>query len=158
MEISGRIARQILLFSLGVLVVSMFIFPKKYGTDIPSAPLVNVLFELVFYGLVIYLLNRKLTPLQLVSSAGLCLIYRYVLGLILGCVIAAIYGWQLKLALLAGMGSYLPGMLLQVVATPFILRPAVASLHTPRVAVRRTPGPSSMESGDTGVTSIAVSK
>lgn len=158
MEISGRIARQILIFSLLVLVVSMLMFPMKYGTDLPDAPLVNVGAELVFYGLVIHLLNRKLLPLQLVSSAGLCLVYRFALGAVLGVAIAAIYDWQLKVALLAGMGSYLPGMLLQVVATPFILRPVVKSLHASRPGSR--PAGANMQSSamDTTTSSFAASK
>ncbi len=154
METSGRIARQILLFSLLVLTVSMVIFPRKYGTELPDAPLVNVVFELVFYGLVIYLLSRKLSPLQLISSAGLCLIYRFALGAAVGLLIVAFYGWKLKTALLAGMGSYLPGMLLQIVAAPFILKPAIDSLYNTR-AVRKVRPPSSVS--DT-TTSVAVSK
>ncbi|UCG60603.1 MAG: hypothetical protein JSV52_09725 [Candidatus Zixiibacteriota bacterium] len=156
MEISGRIARQILLFSLLVLTVSMVIFPKKYGTMLPEAPLVNVVFELVFYGLVVHLLNRKLSPLQLISSAGLCLIYRFALGGGVGLLIVALYSWKLKTALLAGMGSYLPGMLLQIVAAPFILKPVIDSLHNPRAARRTRPAASTNASDATS--SVAVSK
>jgi len=158
MEISGRIARQILIFSLLVLVVSMLLFPKKYGTDLPDAPLVNVGAELVFYGLVIHLLNRKLLPLQLVSSAGFCLVYRFALGAALGAIIAIVYDWQLKVALLAGMGSYLPGMLLQVVATPFILRPVIKTLYTSPVTSRSARAGAPSPSMDTTATSIAASK
>lgn len=158
MEISGRIARQILLFSLLVLVVSMVMFPKKYGTDLPDAPLVNVGAELVFYGLVIHLLNRKLLPLQLVSSAGLCLVYRFALGAILGILIAIVYEWQLKVALLAGMGSYLPGMLLQVVATPFILRPVIRSLHSPRATGRSSGARMQPQDSSTSTTPVTASK
>lgn len=158
MEISGRKARQILLFSLLVLIVSMFIFPKKYGTGLPDAPLVNVAFELVFYGLVVHLLNRKLSPMQLISSAGLCLIYRFVLGAIVGLLIVAVYGWHLKTALVAGLGSYLPGMLLQIVAAPFILKPVIDDLHIQRMPVR-PPAPSvTTPAVSESTTSIAASK
>ena len=141
MEISGRIARQILLLSLLVLVVSMLIFPKRYGTDLSEAPLINIVYELAFYGLVVHLLNRRLSPLQLISSAGLCMVYRFALGALTGLLIAIMYQWQVKMAVLAGMGSYLPAMLLHIVATPFILLPVVQGLHSPR-ARAKTPSAS----------------
>jgi predicted regulator of Ras-like GTPase activity (Roadblock/LC7/MglB family) len=158
MEISGRTSRQVLLFSLLVLMVSLAIFPKKLGTDLPDAPLVNVVFELVFYGLVVHLLNRRLTPLQLVSAAGVCLIFRFALGAALGLLIAVIYDWQVKTALMAGMGSYLPGMLLQVVAAPLILKPAIDSLHTARVSSRRAAASKISSASVDSTRSIAASK
>ncbi|UCE25849.1 MAG: hypothetical protein JSU74_07345 [Candidatus Zixiibacteriota bacterium] len=158
MEISGRISRQILLLSLLVLLVSMLIFPKRYGTNLADAPLIYVVVELVFYGFVIYLFNRSLTPLQLVSSAGLCLIYRFALGAALGIGIVVVYQWQFKTALIAGMGSYLPGMLLQIVAAPFILKPAIDVLYggQPKAKPKAPPKPQSASTDS--LTSIAASK
>ncbi len=158
MEISGRIARQILLLSLLVLLVSMLIFPKKYGTNLADAPLIYVVVELVYYGFVIYLLNRSLTPLQLVSSAGLCLIYRFALGAALGVGIVTVYQWQFKTALVAGMGSYLPGMLLQIAAAPFILKPAIDILYGRRPKAKPKTAPTTPTPSAESLTSIAASK
>ncbi len=159
MEMSGRIARQILLLSLLVLIVSMLIFPKRYGTELPEAPLINVVYELAFYGLLVHLLNRRLSPMQLISSAGLCMIYRFALGAMTGLLISLMYQWQVKIAVLAGMGSYLPAMLLHIVATPFILLPVIKGLHTPRP--RAVAPPSSKptnQSSSSGPTSVSVSR
>ncbi|UCD62787.1 MAG: hypothetical protein JSW34_08450 [Candidatus Zixiibacteriota bacterium] len=156
MEISGRTARQTLLFSLLVLIISMLLFPTKYGTELVEAPLIYIVYELVFYGVVIYLMNRHLSAVQLLASAGLCLIYRYIMGAALGGLIVIMYQWQLKAAVLAGMGSYLPAVLLHIAAAPFILRPAVQSMYP--APVRRTVAPATDEAASSGTTTFAASK
>ena len=59
MYITGRIGRQILLYSLLLMIIPMIIFPEKFGSSLGKASLINAMFELVFYGLVIYFFNRK---------------------------------------------------------------------------------------------------
>lgn len=159
MDTSGRIARQTLLFSLLVLIVSMLIFPKRYGTELVETPLVYVVYELAFYGVAVYLLNRFLSPGQLLFSVGLCLVYRFAMGISLGLLIVVMYEWQIKIAVLAGMGRYLPALLLHVAATPFILRSVIRSMYFVPTPKRIVVGDSSAESTEmSGPTSISVSK
>ncbi|HKK21787.1 MAG TPA: hypothetical protein VJ983_09970, partial [candidate division Zixibacteria bacterium] len=73
---NGRIARQILLFSLLVLIIPMILFPERLGTTLAKASLVYVLFELVYYGIVSFILNRHASLVQLAQAAGLCIVYR----------------------------------------------------------------------------------
>ena len=159
METSGRIARQTLLFSLLVLIVSMLIFPRKYGTELVEAPLVYVFYELVFYGIMVYLLNRYLSPGQLLLSVGMCLIYRFAMAAALGLLIVVMYEWQIKLALLAGMGGYLPAMLLHIAVTPLILRSVTKRMYYVPTSQRLVMPDSPSDPGDvSGPTSISVSK
>ncbi len=127
MEMNGRIARQILLFSLLVLIIPMILFPERLGTSLAKASLVYVLFELVYYGVVSFILNRHTSLLQLAQAAGVCIVYRFVLGAVLGVFIVIAYPMDLSVALTLSMSSYLPAILLQIAATPFILRPAIDS-------------------------------
>ncbi|MFQ5453806.1 MAG: hypothetical protein ACE5D6_06430, partial [Candidatus Zixiibacteriota bacterium] len=108
MEISGRIARQILLFSLVVLIIPIIIFPERFGMDLAKASLINAMYELIFYGLVIYIFNQKVSLFQLFLLAGICLIYRFILGLILGLLIVVMYPMSISIAVTLGMSSYLP--------------------------------------------------
>ncbi|MCK4574458.1 MAG: hypothetical protein KAU36_08800, partial [candidate division Zixibacteria bacterium] len=141
MEISGRVARQILLFSLIVLIIPMIVFPELFGTQLAKASLLNALYELVFYGCVLYFLNRGARLMQLVQAAGLCLVYRLALGMVLGLLIAAMYPMQLTVAVTLGMSSYIPAILLQMIATPFILKPAFKELNLVAIPQRRQPVP-----------------
>jgi len=127
MEMNGRIARQILLFSLLVLIIPMILFPERLGTTLAKASLVYVLFELVYYGIVSFILNRHASLVQLAQAAGLCIVYRFALGAFLGVFIVIAYPMDLSVALTLSMSSYLPAILLQIAATPFILQPAVSS-------------------------------
>ena len=126
MEMNGRIARQILLFSLLVLIIPMILFPERFGTSLVKASLVYVLFELVYYGVVAFLLNRQANLVQLAQAAGICIVYRFLLGAVLGLFIIIAYPMAFSVALTLSMSSYLPAILLHIVATPFILKPAIS--------------------------------
>ena len=54
MVIGDRVRWQILLYSLVLIVVPMVMFPEKLGLDLAKASLVNALYELVFFGVVIF--------------------------------------------------------------------------------------------------------
>ncbi len=159
MEISGRVARQILLFSLIVLIIPMIVFPELFGTELGKASLLNAMYELVFYGCVLYFLNRGAKFAQLVQAAGLCLVYRFALGAVLGLLVAVMYRMQLDVAITLSMSGYLPAILLHMLATPFILKPALKELGLGgAVSVRRAvPQASAQEVLNSG-SSIAVSK
>ena len=129
MELSGRIAQRLLLFSLVALIVPMVVFPAHFGVELAQASLLNVMYELIFYGLVVFLFHRRSTLLQLVEAAGICLVYRLALGAIFGVVIAAWYSLNLTIALSLGMSGYLPAVLFQIAVTPFILIPVTDQLY-----------------------------
>ena len=128
MDISGRVARQIVLFSLLVLIAPMVLFPDRLGLGLAEASLFYAVYELVYYGVVTLLLFRHATAFKLVQVASLCLVYRLVLGALFGFLIAVAYTMSLSVALTLGMSSYLPAILLQIAATPFILKPLATEL------------------------------
>jgi len=125
MELTPRIIRQIILFSMVLVIVPMVIFPNQLGSSLIRASFISVFIELVFYGIVLFALNRRTTLINLAQASGLCLVYRFAMGALFGLVIAAMYSMSVRVSVTLGVSSYLPVILLQIVATPFVLRPVL---------------------------------
>lgn len=125
MQLSARIIRQMLLLTLLALIVPMVIFPERLGMDLVKTSFLNAMFELVFYGMVLFFLNRSLNLSQLVQAAAVCLVYRFGMGLMFGLLVVAMYPMNISVAISLGMSSYLPAILLHIAATPFILKPVI---------------------------------
>jgi len=168
MQLTSRIVRQISLLSLLLVIVPMVVFPERFGSQLGNASLVAVLWEMVFYGAAIYVLHRHSSLLKLVMGAGVCLLYRLAIGAILGLAISGMYSMNFSISLSLGLYSYIPGIMIQVLATPFVLRPFIGQLWPkPKIAKpepesvepapRETAAPPAMTSED-GRTSIVISK
>ena len=123
MELSGRIVRQMILFTLIVLIIPMILFPNRLGTELFRGSIYYGLFELLFYGIVLYIFNRDTSLINLIKSAGLCLVARLLIGAVYGLLIIAMYPMNFSIAMTLATSSYLPAVLLHITATPFILKP-----------------------------------
>jgi hypothetical protein len=158
MEITGRIVHQILLLSMLVLIAPMILFPDRLGTGLARASLINAVYELVYYSAVIFFFYRRASLPKIAQIAGLCLVYRLVLGTVFGLLIAATYSMSLIISLTLGLASYLPAILLHIAATPFILKPIAAQL-IPYTKRQRQPveEPVPAEVPEHGGTVVAVS-
>ncbi len=128
MERIGRIGQRVALFSLLVLVGVMVLFPKRFGTNLLNVSVINLLYELVFYGVVLYAFNRRVSLFRLIQGSGLCVVYRLALSAVFGLLVAMVYKMDMEVALQLTMSTYLPGLLLQIIATPFIMRPVVMQM------------------------------
>ena len=159
MEITGRIARQILLLSLIIVIIPMVVFPERFGLKLAHLTFMSVVYELVFYSVVIFFFNRRGTLLQLARTVGLCFIYRMAIGAVFGLLLTAIYSMNIRISLMLGMTGYLPALYLHVLATPFILNPLHGSIQSPgRRRKVVTPEKTAEISKETGTTTFAVSK
>jgi len=125
MELTPRVARQIALFSMVLVIVPMVVFPEQMGTSLARASLISAIYELVFYGIVLFLFQRHQSLIGLLQGAGLCLVYRLTVGALFGLLIAAMYSMNIRVSITLGVSSYLPVILLQIAATPFVLRPLI---------------------------------
>jgi hypothetical protein len=134
MEITERVARQILLFSLLILITPMVLFPEQLGMGLATVSLLYAVYELVYYGAAVFFFHRRFTFFQVAQAAGVCLIYRLLLGAVFGLLIAALYSLNLTVALTLGMSSYLPAILLHIAATPIILKPVMRELFQVKTA------------------------
>ncbi len=126
MKTNERIGLRVTLLTLAALVVPMIVFPAQFGMQLArGSSLVNILYELVWYAVAIFLLYRRGGLLQLVPAAGVCLVYRLVLGSVLGLMISGMYSMGLKVSITLAVFSYLPAVLFHIAVTPFILKPVV---------------------------------
>jgi predicted regulator of Ras-like GTPase activity (Roadblock/LC7/MglB family) len=125
MTITGREVRQILLLSLLILIAPMVLFPEQLGLGLAKVSLLYAVAELFYYAVVVFFLHRQASLFQVVQTAGVCLIYRLLLGAAFGLLIAALYSMNLSIALTLGMSRYMPALLLHIAATPFVLKPAI---------------------------------
>ncbi len=165
MEINARIVQRLILFTLAALVVPIIVFPYSFGLQLAKGSVITVVWELVFYGIVVYALQRRGGLIHLLPAAGLCLVYRLFLGAVFGLIVAATYGMDVTVSLTLGLSSYLPAVLLHVVATPFILMQVVDQYY--QVATQRREKPvekpaektqQPVSSADHGRTTLAVSR
>ncbi len=120
--------RLILLFSLILVVIPIVIFPNRLGLPLAGGSAVNMLYEFLFYGFVYFLFRRETTLAALMVSSALTLVYRMALGAAFGLAIIIMYGLGSSVSFSLGMTKYLPGVILHVIAAPFIMRPFYLSL------------------------------
>jgi len=125
MELTSRMINRTILMSLIILVIPMVTFPSLLGTELAKASLTAFLIELVVYAVLIFFIRSQANLVQLIQTAGVCLIYRLILGTIFGLLISVMYAMSVTVSVPLGLISYLPAVILQVVATPFILLPII---------------------------------
>lgn len=145
MDTNGQTGHGVLLWSLLAMILPLVAFPARMGIDLARPSLVNLLYEMVFYGAVLYFFNRRASLIQLMGGAGVCLVYRLAVGLAFGVLIALMYSMQMKVSLQLGLSGYLPAILFHIAVAPFALKPIVSKLITAREDSRR-PAPKAVES------------
>ena len=128
MSIKGNLERRILMLTPLVLIIPLLVFPRMFGTQLAKTALVNLLYEMAFYGLVVYLFNRRISLMRLIPLAGLCLVYRLAIGGVFGLLVAGLYSMNMSISLMLGVFSYLPSVIFMSAATPFILKPVLELL------------------------------
>ncbi len=159
MEITGRIVQKLVLFSLAMLIVPMVAFPAQFGTQLARGSLITVLYELAYYGFVVYMLKRRGGLVQLMPAAGICLVYRLLMGALFGLTISALYSMDTRLSLTFGLSSYLPGILFHVALAPFVLKTLIDQYYQAVLPATRPKFDRAEPEGiEHGRTSLAVSK
>lgn len=160
MNITGRALWQLQLFSLICLIVPMIVYPTMLGTELQKFAPTFILYELLFYFIITFVLYRQVTFFQAIQIAFLSLIYRALLGAVFSFLLAVVHSISLNIAFTLGMFSYLPSLLLHVVATPLILKPTLDGLYAVRFKVRssRVSEMASGEIRESDSSTIAYSK
>ncbi|MBU8934186.1 MAG: hypothetical protein KOO62_09295 [candidate division Zixibacteria bacterium] len=123
MILNARIFRHILMWSLAALVLPMILFPQRFGTKLVEMSFASLLMELVFYGIILFLFDRRISLGRVALGSLICLTYRLVLGTLLGMLIVVMYAMDVSISIGLAIESYIPAIILQAVAAPFILRP-----------------------------------
>ncbi len=129
MSISGRVLWQLQIFSLICLIVPMIVYPTMLGTELQKFAPTYILYELLFYFIVTFVLYRQVTFFQAIQISGLCLVYRLLLGCVFSFLLAVVHSISINVSFSLGMYSYLPSLLLHVVAAPLILKPVLDGVY-----------------------------
>lgn len=120
--------RLILLASLVLVVIPMVIFPNLLGLPLLTASTIYMLYEVVFYGVVLYFFNRDVSLSTLLMGSAVTLVYRLCLGAVFGLSIMVMRDLNSSVSFSLGMSRYLPALLLHIAAAPFIVRPIYENL------------------------------
>jgi hypothetical protein len=159
MQISSRVSLQTALITCVLLIVPVAVFPSRLGTELVRAAWSVILLEVLYYVVSSFVLFREEQMFRRLQVAGICLVYRLSVGAVFGLVVTASYGMSLTVGLRLGMISYLPAVILHVLAAPYALRGVLASPTARRNASRRAVvRPPQTKEAPSGMTSIAISK
>ncbi len=120
--------RLMVLFSLILIVVPMVVFPSRMGLPLGGGSALNMLYETLFYGIVLFLFRRETTLPALIAGSALTLVYRLALGAVFGVMIIIMYALDASIAFSLGMSKYLPAVLLHALCAPFLMRPVYFGL------------------------------
>lgn len=116
-------------------------------------------YEFVFYGLVAGIFFRRNTLVGVVQAAAVCLAYRIAVGAVFGLLIAVMYSMSISVSMTLGIFSYLPALLLHVVATPFALGSVLSASRSSESRRKGSYRPSTAShAASTSHTSIAISR
>ena len=91
MTVSPKDSRLILLLSSVLIVIPMVIFPAKLGTELSSGSFTYAIFEIIYYGVIFFIMRPGSSLLQLFQGAGLAFLFRIVIGTIFGVIISIMW-------------------------------------------------------------------
>jgi len=138
MTTNSRKNKWLILAISGVLIAApIFIFPRQLGLNLATGSFIYAVVEVIYYSFIFFLLSQQANLFRLVQGAGLTFIYRILLGTVFGVVISIFYDMNLGAALSLGISRYLPAILLQVIAAPFVMRPVFLSIVDPNPARKK---------------------
>lgn len=141
-----REMRGILLISLLVMVVPLMLFPRDLGLKLTSSVPLLLALELCWYALVLFIVFSRAEAPRVFLSALLTLGYRIGLGIGFGILLVAMFPLTLSSSIAMGIYAYPPVILLQALASPFVLKPVLGFL-TEKPKERKAAGPKAAVSG-----------
>ncbi len=122
MTVSSKDSRLMLLYSSVLIVIPMVIFPAKLGTELISGSFEYALFEVIYYGIVFFVLRPASSLFQLFQGAGLTFLCRIAIGTVFGVMVSIMYDVGLSAALTLGISKYLPAIILHIAFMPMVTK------------------------------------
>lgn len=123
MTVSPKDSRLMLLISSVLIVIPMVIFPAKLGTELSSGSFVYAIFEILYYGIIFFILRPASNLFQLFQGASFTFLCRIVIGSVFGLLVSVMYDVGFTAALTLGVSKYLPAIILHVAFAPIITKP-----------------------------------
>jgi len=123
MTVSPKDSRLMLLLSSILIVIPMVVFPAKLGTELSSGSFIYALFEILYYGIILFIMRPGSSLFQLFQGASLTFLFRIVIGTVFGIFISIMYDVSITASMTLGISKYLPAIILHVAAAPFVIKP-----------------------------------
>jgi len=143
MIVKGPEFKKAMLLGLVLAAAPSFYYPYAFGWKGALAGSAGLfLLEFAYYGVMFYLFWRRTSISRILGAAVVAMGFRLGLGTLFSMLLAALFGLSVGSALSTGLYGYLPGVLLHVIAVPFMLQ-SVFDLRQPR---RVAPAPRKVES------------
>lgn len=128
MQVNGQVGSRTVLYSLILLIVPMVAFPQQFGTPLLHLSATYGVAELAFYLAVAFFMFRSAGTGRMLGAAALFVLYRLVIGVLLGLLILALYPLSVGATFELALFSYAPAAFLHVLATPFVFGPVTKNL------------------------------
>jgi hypothetical protein len=159
MTVNGQVGSRTVLFSLILLIAPMVAFPHQFGTPLMRMTLEHGLIELAFFVVAAFAMFKSGGISRVLAATAVFAAYRLALGAVLGLLIVVMYPLSFSGALELGLFSYLPAVVLYVIATPFVMGPVIKnSQRTPRRERTIVRENIVRDQAPTGMSSIVISK
>lgn len=165
MDFTGRNGQRVAVTSLFAVLIPLLVLDLQFKFAVPimdvlmRPSLLNLLYELVIYAVVIYVVHQHKSLVNLVQAAGLCLVYRLLLGGVLTLAMGVLYGMNLEVWVKYAMSSYLPAIVLQMIAALWALSPMIKQIgQASGQHAKRPMSPSADSAQGSSSSFIAISK
>jgi predicted regulator of Ras-like GTPase activity (Roadblock/LC7/MglB family) len=137
--ITNRDLAQVALFSTLLIIIPLVVFPARFGLDLNMGMFTYAIFEILFYGVVFFILRSESTFIEITQAIGLTFLYRFFLGTIFGILLWAVYKTNFSVSLALGISRYLPVVFMQILAAPFVMKPLFINMFEEPPIMQRRP-------------------
>jgi len=121
MQIQAHETRHTVLLFLIVIVLPLIIYPKNFGVGFDASPVLWVILEFLYFGVVLWTINDDPTAKGLAYSLMICFGFRLCAGVGFAVLLVLMNGVSVGTAFASGLISYKPAVLLHTLSSPFIM-------------------------------------
>lgn len=135
--VANKNMAQVALFSTLLVMIPLFVFPDRFGLELHMGMFTYAIIEIFFYAGVFFAFRSESSFLEIAQGVGLAFLYRFVMGSVFGLLIWVVYHIDFSVALSLGISRYLPVVIIQALATPFVLKSTFMGMVEGAPMVRR---------------------
>lgn len=121
MQVQARETRHTVLLFLIVIVLPLIFYPKNLGVGFDMSPILWIILELIYFGVVLWTINDDPPLKGLAYSLMICFGFRLCAGVGFAVLLVLMNGVGVGTAFASGLSSYKPAVLLHTLSAPFIM-------------------------------------
>ncbi|MBU1317636.1 MAG: hypothetical protein KKG33_07575 [candidate division Zixibacteria bacterium] len=121
MQLQAQETRHTVLLFLIVIVLPLIFYPKNFGVGFDISPILWMILEFLYFGVVLWTINDDPTAKGLSYSLMICFGFRLCAGVGFALLLVLMNGISVGTAFASGLSSYKPAVLLHTLSAPFIM-------------------------------------